>query len=128
MFGSFIGGAIVALLLGFNVFWAGIAFLIYTIVYLQIESNIISPKIQGKGMQLPALVILSAVTIGVYTFGLAGAIISIPIAGCIKVLLEEYGADWMDDGKINASNFDDNKKKSEDKKPVKKDDVLIAKK
>lgn len=128
MFGSFIGGAIVALLLGFNVFWAGIAFLIYTIVYLQIESNIISPKIQGKGMQLPALVILSAVTIGVYTFGLAGAIISIPIAGCIKVLLEEYGADWMDDGKINASNFDDSKKKSEDKKPVKKDDVLIAKK
>ena len=128
MFGSFIGGAIVALLLGFNVLWAGIAFLIYTIVYLQIESNIISPKIQGKGMQLPALVILSAVTIGVYTFGLAGAIISIPIAGCIKVLLEEYGADWMDDGKINASNFDDSKKKSEDKKPVKKDDVLIAKK
>ena len=85
MFGSFIGGAIVALLLGFNVMWAGIVFIIYTIIYLQIESNIISPKIQGKGMNLPALVILSAVTIGVYTFGLVGAIISIPIAGCIKV-------------------------------------------
>ena len=105
MFGSFIGGAIVALLLGFNAFWAGVAFIIYTIVYLQIESNIISPKVQGKGMNLPALVVLSAVTIGVYTFGLAGAIISIPIAGCIKVLIEEYGSDLMDDGKINASNF-----------------------
>ena len=105
MFGSFIGGAIVSLLLGFNAMWAGIAFLIYTIVYLQIESNIISPKVQGKGMNLPALVVLSAVTIGVYTFGLPGAIISIPIAGCIKVLIEEYGSDLMDDGKINASNF-----------------------
>ncbi|MBO4855576.1 AI-2E family transporter [Candidatus Saccharibacteria bacterium] len=105
MFGSFIGGAIVALLLGFNAMWAGIAFIIYTIVYLQIESNIISPKVQGKGMNLPALVVLSAVTIGVYTFGLPGAIISIPIAGCIKVLIEEYGSDLMDDGKINASNF-----------------------
>ena len=105
MFGSFIGGAIVSLLLGFNAMWAGIAFLIYTIVYLQIEANIISPKIQGKGMNLPALVVLSAVTIGVYTFGLPGAIISIPIAGCIKVLIEEYGSDLMDDGKINASNF-----------------------
>ncbi len=105
MFGSFIGGAIVALLLGFNAMWAGIAFIIYTIVYLQIEANIISPKIQGKGMNLPALIVLSAVTIGVYTFGLAGAIISIPIAGCIKVLIEEYGSDLMDDGKINASNF-----------------------
>jgi len=105
MFGSFIGGAIVALLLGFNATWAGIIFIIYTVIYLQIESNIISPKIQGKGMNLPALAILSAVTIGVYTFGLAGAIISIPIAGCIKVLIEEYGSDWMDDGKLNASNF-----------------------
>ena len=118
MFGSFIGGAIVALLLGFNAMWAGIAFLIYTIVYLQIESNIISPKIQGKGMNLPALVILSAVTIGVYTFGLAGAIISIPIAGCIKVLIEEYGADLMDDGKINGSNIEPPKKKIDEKKII----------
>ena len=118
MFGSFIGGAIVALLLGFNVMWAGIVFIIYTIIYLQIESNIISPKIQGKGMNLPALVILSAVTIGVYTFGLVGAIISIPIAGCIKVLIEEYGADLMDDGKINGSNIEPPKKKVDDKKLI----------
>ena len=129
MFGSFIGGAIVALLLGFNAFWAGIAFLIYTIVYLQIESNVISPKVQGKSMKLPALIVLSAVTIGVYTFGLAGAIISIPIAGCIKILIEEYGADWMDDGKINASNYKEEKvePKSEAKKSAKKDERLIAK-
>ena len=91
MFGSFIGGALVALLLGFNAIPAGIAFLIYTIIYLQIEANVISPKIQGKGLQLPALVVLASVTLGVYTFGLVGAIISIPIAGCVKVLLEEYG-------------------------------------
>ena len=129
MFGSFIGGAIVSLLLGFNALWAGIAFLIYTIVYLQIESNVISPKVQGKGMKLPALVVLSAVTIGVYTFGLAGAIISIPIAGCIKILIEEFGADWMDDGKINASNFKEEKHetKTEIKKPAKKEERLIAK-
>ena len=123
MFGSFIGGALVALLLGFNSVGAGIAFIIYTIIYLQIESNIISPKIQGKGMKLPALVILSAVTIGVYTFGLVGAIISIPIAGCIKILIEEYAADLMDDGKLNGSNIKTPEKKSE---PA-EDKKLIAK-
>ncbi|MBO4854839.1 AI-2E family transporter [Candidatus Saccharibacteria bacterium] len=105
MFGSFIGGAIVALLLGFSQVGAGVTFIIYTIVYLQIESNVISPKVQGKGMKLPALAILSAVTIGVYTFGLIGAIISIPIAGCIRVLIEEYSSDFMDDGKINGSDL-----------------------
>ena len=123
MFGSFIGGAIVSLLLGFNTIGAGIAFLIYTIIYLQIESNVISPKIQGRGMKLPALVILSAVTIGVYTFGLVGAIISIPIAGCIKILIEEYAVDLMDDGKLNGSNLKPSEKKTEkveDKKLIAK--------
>lgn len=91
MFGSFIGGCIAALLLAFNVWGAGLAFLIYTIIYLQIESNVISPKVQGKGLQLPALAILASVTIGVYMFGIIGAIISIPIAGCVKILFEEYG-------------------------------------
>ena len=123
MFGSFIGGALVSLLLGFNAVGAGIAFLIYTIIYLQIESNVISPKIQGKGMKLPALVILSAVTIGVYTFGLVGAIISIPIAGCIKILIEEYAVDLMDDGKLNGSNT----KNVEPKAEPTKDKKLITK-
>ena len=91
MFGSFIGGCLVAVLLAFNIWGAGLAFIIYTIIYLQIESNVISPKVQGKGLQLPALAVLASVTIGVYMFGIIGAIISIPIAGCIKVLIEEYG-------------------------------------
>lgn len=91
MFGSFVGGMLVAALLAFNAWGAGLAFAIYTIVYLQIEANVISPKVQSRGLQLPALAILASVTIGVYAFGIIGAIISIPIAGCIKVLIEEYG-------------------------------------
>ena len=124
MFGSFIGGAIVAILLAFSQVGAGITFIIYTIVYLQIESNIISPKVQGKGMNLPALAILSAVTIGVYTFGLLGAIISIPIAGCIRVLIEEYSSDIKDDGKLNGSDLP--KEKATTSKSQ-KDQKLIAK-
>ena len=129
MFGSFIGGAIVALLLGFSQIGAGVTFIIYTIVYLQIESNVISPKVQGKGMNLPALAILSAVTVGVYTFGLIGAIVSIPIAGCIRVLIEEYSSDLMDDGKLNGSDLKKPAKPAAPKieKPDKPDVVLISK-
>ena len=92
MFGSFIGGCLVALLLTFNAWGAGLAFLAYILIYLQLEANLISPKIQSKGLQLPALVVLGAVTVGVYMFGLIGAIVAIPIAGCVKVLIDEYGA------------------------------------
>ena len=75
-------------------------------------------------MNLPALAILSAVTIGIYTFGLVGAIVSIPIAGCIRVLIEEYSSDIMDDGKINGSDL----KKTKPTPKIEKTKVkLIAK-
>ena len=41
MFGSLIGGFLVAILLAFNTWPAGLIFLAYTIIYLQIESNVI---------------------------------------------------------------------------------------
>ena len=90
MFGPIITAILVTLLLIPNSFWAGLAFLIFYAIYAQIENNVISPRIQGKGLNLPPLLILVAVTIGVYAFGLIGCVIAIPIAGCIKVFIEEY--------------------------------------
>lgn len=90
MFGASIGGLIITLLLVANSVTAGIIFVIYFIVYQQIENNFISPTIQSKKVELSALAVLASVTIGIYVFGLAGGIISIPIAGCIKVLIEDY--------------------------------------
>ena len=105
MFGATIAGVLVALLLAFNSLAAGIIFGIYFIIYQQIENNFISPAIQSKYVQLSPLAVLVAVTIGLYLFGLAGGIISIPIAGCIKVLLEHY---------LEASR----KKRSNSRKPL----------
>lgn len=90
MFGATIAGVLVSALLAFNDLTAGIIFAAFFIVYQQIENNFISPTIQSKRVELSALTVLASVTIGIYVFGLAGGIISIPIAGCLKVLLEEY--------------------------------------
>lgn len=90
MFGATIGGVLITLLLISNNLTAGIIFAVFFIVYQQIENNFISPTIQSKRVELSALAVLAAVTVGLYVFGLAGGIISIPIAGCIKVLLEDY--------------------------------------
>lgn len=90
MFGTTIGGILITLLLGFNDITACIIFAVFFVVYQQVENNFISPTIQAKKLELSALSVLVAVTIGIYVFGLAGGIISIPIAGCLKVLLEEY--------------------------------------
>ncbi len=90
MFGQFIGGTLVTLLLLFSNPLAALIFAIVYIVYTQIENNIIAPKIQGDALNLRPVIILAAITVGVYTFGLLGAIIAIPIAGCVRVLIEEY--------------------------------------
>ena len=97
MFGSFIGGSIVSILLAFNSPAAGIIFFIYILIYLQIEANFISPKVQSRGMKLPAHVVLSAVTNGVNMIGLIGAIVAIPITGCIKILIDEFAAEDNDE-------------------------------
>lgn len=90
MFGPIITAALVTLLLIPNSILAAFVFLVFYIIYSQFENNLISPKIQGKGMSLPPLLILVSVTIGVYSFGLIGCVVAIPIAGCIKVFIEEY--------------------------------------
>lgn len=90
MFGATIGGIIITALLAFNNIPAAIIYAIFFVVYQQIENNMISPHIQSKRLDLSALTILIAVTIGIYMFGIIGGIIAIPIAGCIRVLLDEF--------------------------------------
>ncbi len=90
MFGSTMAGLLIALLLAFNNVSAGITYIAYFFIYQQIENNFISPTIQARRLELSALAVLVAVTIGFYVFGILGSFISIPIAGTVKVLLEDY--------------------------------------
>ncbi len=90
MFGATIGGVIITALLAFNNIPAAIIYLIFFVVYQQVENNFISPAIQAKKIELSALAVLAAVTIGLYMFGIVGGIIAIPIAGSLRVLMEEY--------------------------------------
>ena len=90
MFSATIAGAITSLIIGINSIPAGIVFLIYFVIYQQIENNIISPMVQAKTNKLSALLVIISLTIGMYALGLLGALISIPAASCVKILFEEY--------------------------------------
>lgn len=90
MFGATIAGTLAAILLALNNLPAAIIYIVYFFIYQQIENNAIVPAIQAKSLNLSALVIIVAVTTGVLMFGIPGGIIAIPVAGCIKILLEEY--------------------------------------
>ena len=89
MVGATIAGLLSAIILGLNAPTAGLFFLIYFLIYQQVENNVISPMIQARNNQLSALIIFVALTIGVYAFGLLGALLAIPLAACIKILVQE---------------------------------------
>mgnify|MGYP000909466372 FL=1 len=89
MVGTTIAGVLSALIIGLNLPTAGLIFLAYFLIYQQIENNVISPMVQARNNQLSALIIFIVLTVGVYAFGLLGALLAIPLAACAKILVQE---------------------------------------
>lgn len=89
MVGTTIAGVLSALIIGLNLPTAGLIFLAYFLIYQQVENNVISPMVQARNNQLSALIIFIALTVGVYAFGLLGALLAIPLAACAKILIQE---------------------------------------
>jgi len=90
MIGGAIAAVIVGLVLLLNSTVAALLFVAIYLSYLQIEGNVIAPRIQAKNVELSVLWILIALLIGSSIFGIIGGLISIPIAGCLRILLVDY--------------------------------------
>jgi predicted PurR-regulated permease PerM len=63
---------------------------IFFLVYLQIENSYLIPRIMRTRVDLPELAILVALLLGFSLEGVAGALVAIPTAVLVAVLLEEY--------------------------------------
>jgi predicted PurR-regulated permease PerM len=63
---------------------------IFFLVYLQLESSYLVPRIMRTRVDLPALAILVSLLLGFSLEGVAGALVSVPTAVLVAVLLEEY--------------------------------------
>lgn len=84
-------GAIIIIAVGlFQSVTIGIILAVYYVLYQQLENNVIQPAIQSKSLGMSPLLILVSVIIGINLAGILGGLLAIPIAGCIKVLIEDY--------------------------------------
>lgn len=71
--------------------WGRVAgVLIFYFIYLQIENTWLTPKIMRTQVDLAGLTILIALLIGSSLAGIIGAMVAVPTAVLIAVLLEEY--------------------------------------
>lgn len=112
MFGATIAMLLSTFLIALNSLPAAIIYAVYFLIYQQVEANVVTPMVQSKANNLTALIILVSVTMGIWMFGLAGGIIAIPIAGCIKILIEEYVAKIQRDRLKSTSRFKLRKEKA----------------
>jgi predicted PurR-regulated permease PerM len=65
----------------------GIAALIFYVVYQQLENHILQPTIMSRTVDINPLAVLVSVLVGVQLFGLVGALLAIPVAGVIQVIV-----------------------------------------
>jgi predicted PurR-regulated permease PerM len=59
------------------------------LIYQQIENNLLTPTIQGKAVKLSAFFIIVAVALFGALLGVIGALIAVPVAATIQIILGE---------------------------------------
>jgi predicted PurR-regulated permease PerM len=72
---------------------AGIVMIVVNVVYQQFENHILQPIVYRKTVQLSAFLVLVAVLIGGELMGVLGALVAIPIAGSIQLVVRELRKD-----------------------------------
>jgi putative heme transporter len=68
---------------------AALIMLVVVLVYQQLENNILTPKIQGKAVDLSAFFIIVAVTLFGALLGVLGALTAVPLAATIQIFVQE---------------------------------------
>jgi predicted PurR-regulated permease PerM len=89
--GSTIAGAIVAIVAAIVGFPGKlIAWVVYVIVYQQVENNVIQPVVYRRTVQIHPLIVIVAVLIGGSLLGVLGALLAIPIAATVQIMIREW--------------------------------------
>jgi predicted PurR-regulated permease PerM len=87
--GATLGGALLAIVGLFVEPWKAVVLLVYIVVYQQVEGSVLQPLVYSKAVQLNGLVILIALLVGGQLLGIPGALLAIPVAEIIRILITE---------------------------------------
>lgn len=102
--GATIGAIIVGVVTVFGDFpTVTIIWTIWAIVYQQIENTVIQPRIQSKAVDVQPFIVLVSVLFGSTLFGIAGALLAIPVAASIQIAAREYWTYLQEGRRLAAS-------------------------
>lgn len=87
--GAFIGAGVGAFMILTVSPVKALVFVIFLVILQQIEGNVIYPKVMGSKVNLPAIWILTAVTVGGSVGGVLGMFLSVPVTSTIYTIIRE---------------------------------------
>jgi predicted PurR-regulated permease PerM len=90
--GATLGGALLVVVGLFVEPWKAVVLLVYIVVYQQVEGSVLQPIVYSKAVQLNGLVILIALLVGGQLLGIPGALLAIPVAEIIRIVVTELVA------------------------------------
>jgi predicted PurR-regulated permease PerM len=90
MVGHTIGAVIVTFVALFTSLPAALIILSYYILYQQIENYAVQPRVQANTTNMSPLLVFVALLLGGSIGGLLGAIVAIPVMGCIRILVLDF--------------------------------------
>lgn len=85
--------AVIAILVAFIsgvVLWKIIAIVAVYIIVQQIENSILVPKIMQRAIGLSPVIVILAIITGAKLLGIGGAVLAVPVAAGLQVLISEY--------------------------------------
>ena len=91
--GATLGAIIVGVVTLFSDFPTDtIIWVIFSVIYQQVENTVIQPRIQARAVAVHPFVVLVSVLFGSTLFGVLGALLAIPVAAAIQITIREYHA------------------------------------
>jgi predicted PurR-regulated permease PerM len=75
-----------------TIIWA-----IVVIVYQQVENNVLSPIVYRRTVQVPGMLVLISVLIGAALLGVLGALLAIPAAAAIQIVVRDLRQQHQED-------------------------------
>ena len=87
--GATLGGA-VAVIAGFvHSTTSGIVVLVFFVLYQQLENHLLQPMVFSRTVKLNPLTVIVAILVGAELLGMLGALLAIPVASMIQVILRD---------------------------------------
>jgi predicted PurR-regulated permease PerM len=69
--------------------WKAVVLLVFVLIYQQVESNVLQPVVYSKAVQLNGLAILIALLVGGQLLGIVGALLAIPVAEIVRIVVTD---------------------------------------